>query len=107
MSIKNHLTIVLPIEWYRMLKLHSSLQCLDGIELPIETRAIPFKPQRLSLTEVLPSIMNTLSSAKITNSSEISKRNGESFNVDVSFSLKQQLKVGLLQEKPAILLQLA
>jgi hypothetical protein len=51
--------------------------------------------------------MNTLSSAKITNSSEISKRNGESFNVDVSFSLKQQLKVGLLQEKPAILLQLA
>lgn len=56
MSIKNHLTIVMPIEWYRMLKLHSSLQCLDGIELPIETRAIPFKPQRLSLTEVLRSI---------------------------------------------------
>ena len=52
-------------------------------------------------------VMNTLSSAKITNSSEISKRNGESFNGDVSFSLKQQLKVGLQKEKPAILLQLA
>ena len=32
---------------------------------------------------------------------------GKSFNVDVLFSLKQQLKVGLLKGKHAILLQLA
>lgn len=32
---------------------------------------------------------------------------GNSFNVDVSILLKQQLKVGLLKGKPAILFQLS
>ena len=101
MSMRNHLTIVLPQEWYRISEFihHSSVTMVWTTK---ETRAIPFKPQRLSLTEVLPLTKIPLwipyQAQRLPFHLKSAREIGKSFNVDVSFCWNSSWKSDFWKE---------